>query len=421
MDPDRHGFRSTPAREGIEPPMDPHRETHSHRLCEISGAFLKLGLISFGGPVAHIGYLREELVNKRRWLGDAAYADLVALCQFLPGPASSQVVFALGMQRAGWTGGFLASLCFTLPSAVLMILFAYGVSAFGDLHRAGWLQGLKVAAVAVVARAVWGMGRNLCPDPARMAIAASGAFLLLFSPGALAQVAVILGGGAVGCWLYRKVALRQEITTLEDRQPHRLAVGLLAAFALLLVVLPVLAAATGRKDIAVFDSFYRAGALVFGGGHVILPLLRAEVVANGWVADNTFLAGYGAAQALPGPLFSFAGYLGVAIQPGPNAWPLALLCLLAIFLPAWLLVAGALPFWYQLRSKSWAQAALCGANAAVVGVLLAALYNPVWIEGIKSVQDAVAALVAFGLLQWCNAPPWLVVLLAAAASQWLLS
>lgn len=401
--------------------MGPHEETPPRRLGEVFLAFLKLGLISFGGPVAHIGYLREEIVRKRRWLEDATYADLVALCQFLPGPASSQVVFALGMQRAGWPGGLLASLCFTLPSAILMILFGYGVSAFGDLEAAGWLQGLKAAAVAVVARAVYGMGRDLCPDRVRLAIAVAGASLLLAFPGALVQVAVILGGGSIGWWLCRKTIPRPEIATPPDPNHRLVAGGLLATFFVLLIALPVLATATGRKDIAVFDSFYRAGALVFGGGHVILPLLWAEVVPSGWVADSTFVAGYGAAQALPGPLFAFAGYLGVAIRPGPAAWQSGLFCLFAIFLPAWLLVAGALPFWHQLRSKAWAQAALCGANAAVVGILLAALYNPVWIEGIKSVQDAGAALVAFGLLQWCNAPPWLVVLLAAVAGQWLLS
>lgn len=401
-------------------PTDCHEEKQPHRLGEIFRAFLKLGLISFGGPVAHIGYLREEFVSKRRWLDDAAYGDLVALCQFLPGPASSQVVFALGMQRAGWPGGLLASLCFTLPSALLMILFGYGVAAFGDLQSAGWLHGLKLAAVAVVARAVWGMGRSLCPDRARLTIGMSAAALLLFFPGALVQVTVILGGGAAGWWLYRKAVPRLERVGPADWKHHLVAGGMLAAFFLLLILLPILAAVTGRKDIAVFDSFYRAGALVFGGGHVILPLLRAEVVPNGWVADNTFLAGYGAAQALPGPLFTFAGYLGTAIQPGPDAWVCGLWCLFAIFLPAWLLIAGALPFWRQLRAKAWTQAALRGANAAVVGVLLAALYNPVWIEGVKNAQDAATAVVAFGLLQWWNVPPWLVVLLAAAAGQWVL-
>ncbi|MGN6552491.1 MAG: chromate efflux transporter, partial [Verrucomicrobiota bacterium] len=358
-------------------PADLATYSPTRRLPELAGALLKLGLISFGGPVAHLSYLRAEFVGKRRWLDDAAYGDLVALCQFLPGPASSQVVFALGMQRAGWLGGILASICFTLPSAALMVAFAYGVAAIGNLQGAGWLHGLKLAAVAVVAQAVWGMGRNLCPDRARLTIAVAAAALLLVFPGALVQVGVIFGGGAVGWWLYRKAISSTEHPSPADWRHHLIAGGILAMFLLLLVLLPVLASTTGRKDIAVFDSFYRAGSLVFGGGHVILPLLRAEVVPNGWVADSTFLAGYGAAQALPGPLFTFAGYLGTAIDAGPNAWVGGLWCLLAIFLPGWLLIAGALPFWHQLRARTWTQAALHGANAAVVGVLLTALYNPV--------------------------------------------
>lgn len=390
------------------------------RTSEVVRAFSKLGCISFGGPVAHLGYLREEFVRKRRWLDDAAYGDLVALCQFLPGPASSQVVFALGMQRAGWLGGMLASLCFTVPSAVLMISFAYGVTALGDLHKVGWLHGLKLAAVAVVAQAVWGMGKSLCPDRTRMTIAAAAAALLLFFSGALVQVGIICGGGVIGWWLYRKTISSTEHPGPPDWRNHLIAGGILAAFFLLLALLPVLAATTGHQDIAVFDSFYRAGSLVFGGGHVILPLLRAEVVPPGWVADSTFLAGYGAAQALPGPLFTFAGYLGTAIHTGPNAWVGGLWCLLAIFLPAWLLIAGTLPFWQYLRTKAWTQAALRGANAAVVGVLIAALYNPVWTEGVNSAPDAASALVAFGLLQWWKTPPWLVVLLCAAAGEWLL-
>lgn len=390
------------------------------RLREVLTVFLKLGLVSFGGPVAHLGYFREECVRRRRWLDDAAYGDLVALCQFLPGPASSQVVFALGRQHAGGWGGLLASLAFTLPSAVLMILFGYGVSALGDLQAAGWLHGLKLVAVAVVAQAVWGMGRNLCPDRARLSIGVAAAAVLLAFPGAMVQVGVIAGGGVVGWWLYRHTVLPSGGAAQADWRHHRVAVGLLATFFLLLVLLPVLAAATGRRELALFDSFYRAGSLVFGGGHVILPLLRAEVVPNGWLTDDRFLAGYGAAQALPGPLFTFAGYLGTAIHSGPGAWRSGVWCLLAIFLPAGLLIAGALPFWQRLRANAWTQSALCGANAAVVGVLLAALYNPVWVEGVKTASDAGAVMVAFGLLHWWRMPPWLGVLLGAAAGQWLL-
>ena len=388
-------------------------------LAEVAWAFFKLGWISFGGPVAHLGYLRAEIVNRRRWLGEEAFGELVALCQFLPGPASSQLVYALGMRRAGWLGGLLASLCFLLPSAALMIAFGYGVTALGDLRHAGWLAGLKLAAVAVVAQAVWGMGRSLCPDRPRVCIGLLAAVVLVVLPGALAQVAVIAGGGCAGWWLYRRSVAPRGKPEAAGWRSHLVAGGLLVVFGLLLVALPLLASATGRKDLAVFDGFYRAGSLVFGGGHVILPLLRAEVVPPGWVADDVFLAGYGMAQALPGPLFTFAGYLGTAIEPGPHAWLSGLWCVLAIFLPGWLLIAGALPFWSQLRAQTWAQAALRGANAAVVGVLLAALYNPVWQEGVRSAVDMVAAVVAFGLLQWCKIPPWLLVLLAAAYGQWL--
>jgi len=392
----------------------------THTLIEIFGAFLKLGLISFGGPVAHLSYFREEFVRRRRWLDDGAYGDLVAVCQFLPGPASSQVVFALGMLRAGMAGAILASLCFTLPSAALMILFGYGVAALGDLQRAGWLHGLKLAAVAVVAQAVWGMGRSLCPDRARLTIGLGSAAVLLVVPGAVAQIGVIAGGGVVGWWLYRKGIEVVERPVAGRWRSHFPAAMVLAIFLLLLVMLPALASVTGQKGIAVFDSLYRAGSLVFGGGHVVLPLLRAEVVPKGWVSDDAFLAGYGAAQAVPGPLFTFAAYLGTVMQQGLGGWRMGLWCLLAILLPAWLLIGGALPFWNQLRAKTWAQAALRGANAAVVGVLLAALYNPVWTEGVRGARDVAAAVVAFGLLQWWKAPPWVIVLLAAGAGEWLL-
>jgi chromate transporter len=394
--------------------------SHPSRLAEVSWAFLKLGLISFGGPVAHLGYFRAEFVNKRRWLDDAAYGDLVALCQFLPGPASSQVVFALGRQRAGWLGGLLGSLGFTLPSAVLMIAFAYGVASIGALQDAGWLHGLKLAAVAVVAQAIWGMGRSLCPDRGRLTLAVSAAAVLLFFPGALLQIGVIIAGCMIGWFVYRKSIPEAEHVEAADRKHHLVAGGCLAVFFLLFAALPALAAG-GDREVGMFAAFYRAGALVFGGGHVVLPLLRAEVVPIGWVSDDTFLAGYGAAQALPGPLFAFAGFLGTAIKSGPGAWLSGLWCLFAIFLPALLLIAGTLPFWQYLRTKSWTQAALRGANAAVVGVLIAALYNPVWTEGVKSAPDAATALAAFGLLQWWKTPPWLVVLVAAAAGEWLLA
>ena len=382
--------------------------------------FLKLGCVSFGGPIAHLGYMREECVVRRGWIDDARYSDLVALCQFLPGPSSSQLVFALGMHRAGWLGGLLASLCFTLPSALLMIGFAYGVGTLGDLRNAGWLHGLKLAAVAVVAQAVLGMGRSLCPDRPRLTIAALSAAFLLIMTGALPQIGVLVAGGAIGWFLYGHTAASSSPVTETRFRDHLMAGTILLSFLLLLMLLPILAAATGIKQIAVFDGFYRAGSLVFGGGHVVLPLLRAEVVPNGWVSDDSFLAGYGAAQAVPGPLFTFAGYLGAVMEPGQHAWLRGVWCLLAIFLPAWLLIGGALPFWQLFRGKAWAQGVLAGANAAVAGILLAAFFNPVWSEGVKSPRDIAAAVIAFALLHWWKLPPWLLVLLAACAGQWVL-
>lgn len=400
-------------------PAEPRQPTPG-RLAEVAWAFLKLGCLSFGGPIAHLGYLRAELVERRQWIDDARYGDLVALCQFLPGPASSQVVFALGMQRAGLLGALLASACFTFPSALLMIGFAYGVSALGDLHGARWPHGLKLAAVAVVAQAVWGMAKKLCTDRARVSLCLASAAVLLAIPGAATQIAVISGGGLAGWWLYRRAIATWPQPAPERRlRHHGVAAAALVVFAALLLLLPVLTSATGSRPIAVFDSFYRSGSLVFGGGHVVLPLLRAEVVPRGWLTDDQFLAGYGAAQALPGPMFAFSAYLGAAMSPG-GGWLNGLWCLLAIFLPAWLLVGGALPFWNRLRAKKWAQAALAGANASVVGVLLAALYSPVFTEGVRGTMDAVAALVAFGLLEHWKAPPWLVVVGMAAAGEWLL-
>ncbi|MCC6553428.1 MAG: chromate efflux transporter [Polyangiaceae bacterium] len=400
--------------------MEPRRATPSG-LAEVAWTFLVLGCLSFGGPIAHLGYLRAEIVEKRRWLDDAHYGDLVALCQFLPGPASSQVVFALGMQRAGLLGALLASACFTLPSALLMIGLAYGVARAGDLRGAGWLHGLKLAAVAVVAQAVWGMGKKLCPDRPRLSLCLGSAAVLLAIPGAAAQLGVIAAGGLLGWRLYRRtVTTAPRPPARGNGRGHLLAAAALVTFGTLLIALPALSSATGSRMVAMFDSFYRSGSLVFGGGHVVLPLLRAEVVPRGWLTDDRFLAGYGAAQALPGPMFAISAYLGAAMSPGSPSWIRGLWCLLAIFLPAWLLIGGALPFWHRLRAKRWAQAALAGANASVVGVLLAALYSPVFTEGVHRTEDVVAALVAFGLLEHWKAPPWLVVLGMAAAGQWLL-
>ncbi len=372
--------------------------------------FLRLGCTSFGGPVAHIGYFRKEFVERRRWLDDGVFADLVALCQFLPGPASSQLAFAIGRHRAGLCGAIAASIGFTAPSAVLMILFAQGLLRWSG--NTGWLHGLTVAAVAVVAHSVLQMARSLCPDAQRRGIGLLAAAAALLWPGAWGQVGSIAAGGVAGWWLYRDdIAVPDR-----DRAPgrHGIAAGVLVAFAVLLVTLPLATQQFPGASLALADSFYRAGALVFGGGHVVLPLLRAELVPPGWISDAHFLAGYGAAQAVPGPLFTFAAYLGAAAHIGPGGWTGGLLALFAIFLPAWLLIGGALPFWHTLRAQAWAQAALRGSNAAVVGLLLAALITPVATEGIQSGWDAALAAGLFALLHYARAPAWLIVLLAAA-------
>lgn len=390
------------------------------RVAEVGWTFLKLGLTSFGGPVAHVGYLRAECVQRRRWLDDDAFADLIALCQFLPGPASSQAVFALGMMRAGFVGAVVASVGFLLPSAVAMVAFAYGVAALGALRDAAWLHGLKLAAVAVVAQAVWAMGQRLCPDRARVTVCLLAAATTLVLPGAPGQVAVIVAGALVGWRLYRDVPAPQGDETTARVRGHLAAALALALFAVLLVVPGAVAAVTGLRAFAEFDAFYRAGALVFGGGHVVLPLLRASVVAPGWMRDDVFLAGYGAAQAVPGPLFSFAGFLGASLHRGPGAWLGGLWCLLGVFLPGWLLIGGALPFWHRLRGRAWMQAALRGANASVVGVLLAALYAPVFTAGVRDARDVAAVLMIFAGLEHWRLPPWACVVASAAAGQWLL-
>jgi chromate transporter len=379
---------------------------------EVLEAFTKLGLTSFGGPVAHLGYFRTEFVERRKWLDDKSYADLVALCQFLPGPASSQVGMALGLMRAGYLGALAAWLAFTLPSAIALILFAYGVEALGGAAGSGWLHGLKIAAVAVVAQAVLGMMVTLAPDKERATLAVVAAAFVLFMPTAYAQIGAIVLGGIVGYWLLRDGAAKLE-GTLNVRVGRRAAVAALVLFFVLLALLPFLARTSGIQAVAYFDAFYRAGSLVFGGGHVVLPLLQAEVVPPGWVTNDEFLAGYGAAQAVPGPLFTFVAYLGVILSPGPNGIAGALLCLVAIFLPSFLLIVGALPFWDALRTRPDAQAALRGVNAAVVGILLAALYDPVWTAGITSGADFALGAAAFLLLYLWKTPPWLVVVLCA--------
>jgi chromate transporter len=384
---------------------------------QVFRAFLQLGLTSFGGPIAHLGYFREAFVVRRQWLGERAYADLVALCQFLPGPASSQVGLSIGLATAGLPGALAAWLGFTMPSAILLVLFGLGVQAWGTRLGSGWLHGLAVVAVAVVAQAVWGMARNLCPDKERAAFATAAAIVVLSAPGPLAQVAVIVLGGVAG-WLLLTPADDGKHVPLGIAVPRGLALACLAVFFALLVVPPALIAAepgAPRSTFELLDSFYRAGSLVFGGGHVVLPLLQQAVVPTGWVSNEAFLAGYGAAQAVPGPLFTFSAYLGVVSGPAPASIATAALCLVAIFLPSFLLVIGVLPFWDALRQLGVMRAAMMGINAAVVGLLLAALYDPVWTSAIRAPADFALALAAFVLLEAWRVPPWIVVILSAAA------
>ncbi|QRQ85892.1 MULTISPECIES: chromate efflux transporter [Cupriavidus] len=381
--------------------------------------FLRLGLTSFGGPIAHLGYFRDEFVTRRQWLTERSYADLVALCQFLPGPASSQVGMALGLSRSGYAGAFAAWAGFTLPSAIALILFALGMASYRDAIPAGVLHGLKVVAVAVVAQAVWGMARNLCPDAPRITIMAAATCLVLLVPSALGQVGVIALAAVIGLLLFKP-----QQGPAHDPLPIAISrrVGLfwLTLFFALLMGLPLLTTLFPNPALSMVDAFYRAGSLVFGGGHVVLPLLQAEVVPTGWVSNDAFLAGYGAAQAVPGPLFTFAAFLGASMNQTPTGWLGGLICLLAIFAPSFLLVVGALPFWERLRRTPRTQAALSGINAAVVGLLLAALYQPVWTSAIHAPNDFGLALVALVALMFWKLPPWLVVIGSGVAG-WLLS
>ncbi|MEX0842650.1 MAG: chromate efflux transporter [Xanthobacteraceae bacterium] len=379
---------------------------------EVLRVFLRLGLTSFGVPIAHLGYFHDELVVRRKWINEKAYVDLVALCQFLPGPASSKIGIAIGLSRAGYPGALAAWVGFTLPSALALVLFAYGVNAFGDVLGSGWLHGLKVVAVAVVAQAVLAMMRSLAPERERATLAIVAAALVLAVPSAWGQIGAILLGGIAGVTL-----LRSAIPTDHVALPHTVsrtaAIAAIVLFFAILLGLPLLLVAIPNHSLALFEAFYRAGSLVFGGGHVVLPLLQASVVPPGWVTNDAFLAGYGAAQAVPGPLFTFAAYLGAIMGPEPNGWAGAALCLVAMFLPSFLLVIGPLPFWDTLRARPWAQSALRGVNAAVVGLLLAALYDPVWTAGITSRADFALAVAAFLLLFMWQTPPWLVVVLSA--------
>ena len=383
---------------------------------EVFAAFLKLGLSSFGGPIAHIGYFRNEFVQRRHWLDEQTYADLVALCQFLPGPASSQVGFSIGLTRAGYLGGIAAWAAFTLPSALLLVLFAYGAPRLTDPTGVALLHGLQLVAVAIVAQAVWGMARTLCPDRQRSCIAIVAALIVLFSGSAVAQIAAIGLGAIVGLRLCRSVASAPVAGHLKSPVSTRAGLAALALYVLLLAglqIAQILAPATGS---ALFGAFYHSGALVFGGGHVVLPLLREAFVTPGWVSDDAFLAGYGAAQAVPGPLFSFAAYLGSVVHATPHGVAGAALGLIGIFLPGMLILVATLPFWDSLRRRPDARAAMAGVNASVVGLLGAALYNPLWTSSVRTPVDLGVALVGFLLLTAWRIPPLYVVLLTATAT-----
>ena len=379
---------------------------------EVLTVALRLGLTSFGGPIAHLGYFRDDYVVRRKWLDEKSYAELVALCQFLPGPASSQVGMAIGIARAGLPGALAAWLGFTLPSALLLVAFAFGVGAMGAAAAAGWLHGLKVVAVAVVAQAVWGMAKSLCPDRQRATLAILTAIMTLSWPTAVGQLLSIIAAGIIGWTFLAPTGLGSQ-THAQFPVSRRAGVIAWVIFSALLLGLPLIRPLAQSHWLDVFDSFFRVGSLVFGGGHVVLPLLQTEIVGPGWVTNEQFVAGYGATQAVPGPLFTFSAYLGAVM----NGWSGAALTLVAIFLPSFLLVVGALPFWDLLRAKSSFQSALSGINAAVVGLLLAALYQPVWTSAIHSPGDFALGLAGFGLLMFWQWPPWIVVVLSAAAGE----
>lgn len=390
-------------------------ESHPPRqgsFLEVLGVFTRLGLTSFGGPVAHLGYFRQEIVIRRKWVDETTYADLIALSQLLPGPASSQVAITLGITRAGLWGGLAAWLGFTLPSAIALTLFAYATTLGQGFTHAGWIHGLLVVAVAVVAQAVWGMANRLCPDRPRATLALAAAIVILLWPVAITQIAILAVAGLLGWWLFRETQPVKP-SSLNLAVPRWLSVGCWIVFFGLLLGLPLLRLFFHNQALALFDTFFRVGSLVFGGGHVVLPLLQSEVVPAGWVTNAQFITGYAVAQAVPGPLFTFSAYLGAIAKPAPNGWMGAAIALAAIYLPSFLLLIGILPFWDYLRSLGSFQGALRGINAAVVGILLAALYQPIWTSAIHAPIDFALSLLAFGLLVLWKWPPWLVVLLSA--------
>lgn len=399
----------------------PDKQASNPSLTQIFLTFLKLGCHAFGGPTAHFGYFHEEFVKRRGWIDEAEYADTVALCQFLPGPSSSQTGFAIGLKQGGILGAFLAWVGFTLPSAVLMVGFALGLAYTGDLANSGWVIGLKLTAVAVVANAGWNMATKLCPDRSRATLAVAVLVLLILVSNPLMQLVAISAGCLAGMLFFRDRTdpISQE-PTKSKAGGKQLGGVFLGVFALLLIGLPLATQFSKNADSFAFaDAFYRAGSLVFGGGHVVLPLLESYTVQNGWIDESSFLAGYGAAQALPGPLFAFSAFLGAAVNTGPTGVMGGILALVMIYVPSWLLVLGAMPFWERLRQVKLARAALVGANAAVVGLLFAALYQPIWTSAVTGALPLALALAAFTAIRFWKVPPWLVVIASAGLGQLL--
>ena len=399
-----------------KPHRTPARQNSNGSAGEVFRAFVKLGVSSFGGPIAHMGYFHNEFVLRRKWLDEAAYADVVALCQFLPGPASSQVGLSIGLLRAGYRGGLAAWTGFTLPSAILLVLFAYSVSALTGTASAALLHGLRLVAVAIVAQAVWGMARTLSRGRARASITVASAFIVLLSHSTLAQLGAIGLGAALGRLFCSPVDAGDSHPSVRIPVSRRAGAAALAAFLALLVIPPALSPVVSWPGLQLFHAFYRSGALVFGGGHVVLPLLRQAFVRPGWVTDATFLAGYGAAQAVPGPLFSFAAYLGAVVHTTPHGLPGAALGLAGIFLPGTLILLGVLPYWELLRRQASTRAMMIGVNAAVVGLLAAALYQPLWVTSVTSPADFGIVLVGFMLLTIWRTPPLIVVAAMAIAT-----
>ncbi|MFT4415838.1 chromate transporter [Fredinandcohnia humi] len=376
-------------------------------LVEILVVSTRLGITSFGGPTAHLGYFHEEYVRRKKWMDERSYADLVALCQFLPGPASSQVGIGIGVMRGGVIGGITSFIGFTLPSVVLLILFAILLQD-SDLVNSGWIHGLKIVAAAIVAHAILGMAQKLTPDKERKTIALLAIVGTLLWQTAITQVIIILIAGLIGYLLYKGTSTTEE-SNFHFPVSRRFGMICLTIFFVLLLVLPIASEVTSHKWIAMFDSFYRSGSLVFGGGHVVLPLLEREFVPTGWLSEEAFLAGYGAAQAVPGPLFTFAAYLGAIMQ----GWQGGILATVAIFLPAFLLILGTLPFWDALRKNPKVSGALMGVNAAVVGILIAAFYHPIWSSTILRPIDFAFAAVLFSILSYWKLSPWIVVVSGA--------